>query len=143
MTSLSFFVDGDPKAQPRGRACRRGNHAGIYDSGTADAWKASVRAAAKKGWDGVMFTGPLRVDVAVYFKRPKSHFFTGKRSDVLRPDAPNFHTSKPDRDNLDKAILDALTNAGIWKDDAQVCAGIITKSYVQFIAGANVTITTL
>jgi len=81
--------------------------------------------------------------VAVYFKRPKSHFYTGKRSDVLRPDAPNFHTSKPDRDNLDKAILDALTNAGIWKDDAQVCAGIITKSYVQFIAGANVTITTL
>jgi len=143
MPSHSFFVHGDPKAQPRGRACRRGNHAGIYDPGTADAWKASVRAAAKKGWDGVVFTGPLRVDIDIYFKRPKSHFFTGKRSDVLRPDAPNFHTSKPDRDNLDKAILDALTNAEIWKDDAQVCAGIITKSYVQFIAGANVTITTL
>jgi Holliday junction resolvase RusA-like endonuclease len=90
-----------------------------------------------------MFTGPLRVDVAVYFMRPKSHFFTGKRSDVLRPDAPNFHTSKPDRDNLDKAILDAITNAGIWKDDAQVCAGTLTKAYVQFIAGADITITTL
>jgi Holliday junction resolvase RusA-like endonuclease len=143
MTSLSFFVDGAPKAQPRGRACRRGDHAGIYDPGTADGWKASVCAAAKQGWDGVTFTGPLRVDVAVYFKRPKSHFYTGKRSDVLRPDAPNYHTSKPDRDNLDKAILDAITGTGVWKDDAQVCAGTITKTYVQFIAGANITITAL
>jgi Holliday junction resolvase RusA-like endonuclease len=143
MTSLSFFVDGDPKSQPRGRACRRGNHAGIYDPGTADGWKASVRAAAKNGWDGVVFTGPLRVDVAVYFKRPKSHYFTGKRSDVLRLDAPSYHTTKPDRDNLDKAILDAITNAGIWYDDSQVCAGTITKSYVQFIAGADITITAL
>jgi Holliday junction resolvase RusA-like endonuclease len=143
MNSLTFFVDGNPKAQPRGRACRRGNHAGIYDPGTADAWKASVRLAAMKGWDGVTFTGPLRVDVAVYFKRPKSHFFTGKRSEVIRPNAPMFHTSKPDRDNLDKAILDALTNAGIWKDDAQVCSGTLSKSYIQFIEGANVTITAL
>lgn len=143
MKSLTFFAPGTPKGQPRGRACIRGNHAGIYDPGTADGWKASVRAAAKRGWDGVIFTGPLRVDVAVYFKRPKSHFYTGKRSDVLRPDAPNYHTSKPDRDNLDKAILDALTHAGVWKDDAQVCGGTFTKSYVQFISGANVTITAL
>jgi Holliday junction resolvase RusA-like endonuclease len=36
---------------------------------------------------------------------------------------------KPDRDNLDKAVLDALTRCKFWLDDCQVCAGNISKQY--------------
>ena len=39
------------------------------------------------------------------------------------------HTSKPDRDNLDKACLDALTQLQLWSDDDQVCAGEVSKWY--------------
>ena len=49
--------------------------------------------------------GPLRVDMDVY---PRSR----RRYDV---------------DNLAKATLDALTNAGIWADDSQVVSLCITK----------------
>ena len=140
MKTLSFFTPGVPKGQPRGRAVRRGAHAGIYDPGTADNWKASVRAAAKEKWDGVPFEGPVRVVVRAFFPRPKAHYRTGKHAGMLRTDAPTHHTAKPDRDNLDKAILDALTNAGVWRDDAQVCAGGITKVFSESVPGASVEI---
>ena len=134
--TLTFFANGTPKGQPRGRAVRRGAHAGIYNPGTADNWKSSVRAALKDqlktmGTPKLVLTGPLRVTVAAFFPRPKSHYYTGKRCHEIRPDAPEYHTAKPDRDNLDKAILDALTNAGIWPDDSIVCAGGITKRYAD------------
>ena len=49
----------------------------------------------------------------------------------LKPNAPKWHTDKPDRDNADKAVLDALTNLGLWGDDKQVCDGRIRKFYVR------------
>ena len=143
MKTITFFAPGIPKGQPRGRAVRRGKHTGIYDPGTADNWKSSVRHAALAAWDKVMFTGPVRVSWIAYFPRPKSHFYTGKRADQLRPEAKAYHTSKPDRDNLDKAILDALTNAGIWKDDAQVCCGEVCKYYPSQNTGCRIEITEL
>jgi len=125
-TPISFFVTGQPKGQPRARATRRGNHAGVYDPGTADAWKACVRhdwkALGQPTWEG-----PLKVSLAFYFQRPASHFGSGKKASVLKPTAPVWHSKKPDRDNLDKAVMDALTNAGAWADDCQACAGSIRK----------------
>jgi Holliday junction resolvase RusA-like endonuclease len=32
-----------------------------------------------------------------------------------------YHTKRPDIDNLEKALLDGLGDAGIFGDDAQVC----------------------
>jgi len=47
----------------------------------------------------------------------------------LEQNAPTFHTSKPDRDNVDKAILDALVSCGVLSDDKIVCGGQIWKRY--------------
>jgi Holliday junction resolvase RusA-like endonuclease len=43
-----------------------------------------------------------------------------------------WHDKKPDRDNLDKAIMDSLKGLA-WVDDAQVCEGEIRK----FIAAGD------
>lgn len=37
--------------------------------------------------------------------------------------------SKPDLDNLAKAVLDVLTQLGVWRDDAQVVSGSWEKLY--------------
>lgn len=37
-----------------------------------------------------------------------------------------LHTVKPDRDNLAKAVQDAL-NGIVYRDDAQICDGVIRK----------------
>lgn len=142
MKTIHFFAPGIPKGQPRARAVRRGKHAGMYDPGTADNWKSSVRAAVKEVWDGVVIEGPVSVDITAVFPRPKSHFFTGRRANVMRKDAPTYHTAKPDKDNIDKAIYDALTNAGIWKDDSMVCVGGTSKIYGDR-PGASIIIQTL
>lgn len=133
---LQFFAHGLPKGQPRARACRRGNHAAVYDPGTADAWKWAVRAAAKDKWDGVPFVGPIRLEVTFYMPRPKAHF---RANGDLKPNAPEWHIGKPDRDNLEKALMDALTTLGVWADDCQVCTGTVRKQYATK-GGAWVTV---
>ena len=138
MRSLSFFALGTPVGQPRPRACIRGRHAGVYDPGTADAWKASVASAAKAAWDGRVFDGPLRLTLTIYMPRPKSHF---RANGAIKPSAPLWPTGKPDRDNLEKAILDALTTAGVWKDDSLVCTGATRKIYaMERVGGASIEI---
>lgn len=126
MKTLEFTAYGTPKAQPRVRACRRGNHASVYDPGTADAWKDSVRTAAIDKWDGVVFTGPVHAAINFWIPRPKFHY---RANGDLKPIAPIAPTGKPDLDNYAKAVLDALTALGVWHDDSQVVGMFIRKRY--------------
>jgi Holliday junction resolvase RusA-like endonuclease len=123
--AISFFAQGIPKGQPRVRACRRGNHSGTYDPGTADEWKYIVRLEARSAWNGEKFEGAVRVKLNFLFPRPKCHFNRNGLKDL----APTRHTSRPDSDNLAKAVLDALTNLGLWRDDSQVSTLIVVKNY--------------
>jgi crossover junction endodeoxyribonuclease RusA len=145
MTEISFFVHGIPKAQPRPRAFARklGNGkfiARTYEAGTAEAWKSAVANAVRRRRPRFPLDGPLRVDITFHFPRPKSHL--RGNAQVLREDAPTWHSGRPDRDNLDKAVLDALTQIGMWQDDSQVCCGEIKKLYAvnNAQAGAQITI---
>lgn len=126
MTAIRFFVTGTPKAQPRIKAGRRGAFTRVYTPDTADDWKGLVAIAAKKLLPETPLESPLRVDLRFYFPRPKAHL---RANGALKPNAPHWHTAKPDRDNLDKCILDCLKTIGMYKDDAQVCSGYITKVY--------------
>jgi Holliday junction resolvase RusA-like endonuclease len=124
---IEFWVAGVPKGQPRPKAFSRGGMARVYDPGTAEGWKGQIAQAAKPYLPATPLEMPLKVDITFYFPRPKGHY-KGKKL-VLRDDAPTFHTGKPDRDNLDKACLDALTVLRMWRDDSQVCDGRIRKFY--------------
>lgn len=116
------FVHGEPKAQPRPRAFSRGGRAGIYDPGTAEGWKGAI-AGALRSHAGKLNPDALRVDLVFFFPRPKSHFGTGRNARKIKPIAPEWHLKKPDVDNLEKAVFDALSEKsgiGLWKDDTQV-----------------------
>ena len=132
---IKIRVHGEPKGQPRPRAFARRMGDGkfvarVFESGTAEGWKSLIAAEAAKHRPAEPISGPVFVDAYFVFPRPKSHYRAGKHAHELRADAPAWHTSKPDRDNLDKALLDALTQlGGFWRDDCQVCAGVLQKSY--------------
>lgn len=122
---IEFYATGIPKGQPRPRAFSRGGHARVFSPGTAESWKSDIASAAREKLPAEPLKGPISLDVTFYFPRPKSHY-TKKG---LRPDAPKWHTGKPDRDNLEKAVLDCLTTLRMWDDDAQVCTGCVRKVY--------------
>lgn len=133
---LNIFVSGEPKPQPRTRACFRGKHAGTYDPGTADGWKWLVGKSAKEECQGGVVSGPVELFVHVYFRRPQSHFGAGRNADRLKPSAPRYPTSKQlgDADNLAKAVMDAITDSGVvWIDDAQVTDLHVTKRYADLL----------
>lgn len=126
---LEFTVLGVPVGQPRVRACIRGRHAGVYDPGTADAWKAAIRAKISEVSKWHFGDAAVSVVLTFYMPRPKSHF---NAKGVLKPSAPWRHVSKPDLDNLVKAALDAITASGqVWNDDAQVCILMAFRDYAD------------
>ncbi len=129
MKTLAFFVSGLPKGQPRVKAFKRGNHAGVYDPGTADEWKGCVRAEFKGRSAELVkpvYMGPVAVAMRFVMPRAKSHF---RASGQLKPTAPRYVTSKPDADNLAKAVLDALTDVSAWTDDSLVVSLSVVKTY--------------
>jgi len=140
--TLQFFVPGIPKAQPRPRAFfnRRVGQARVYDAGTAEGWKGAVAAAASACRPSRPLDGPLRLDIVFAMPRPRAHYRTGRFVNELRPDAPQHHAQKPDRDNLEKAVMDALTQIGFWRDDGQVCTGFVSKVWSDR-PGATITVT--
>jgi Holliday junction resolvase RusA-like endonuclease len=132
---ITFFVQGVPKAQPRVKFSSRGKFGRAYTPDTADDWKALVMIEAKKHFREPL-EGPLLIDIHFFFSRPKSHF---NSKGEVKESSPFWHTNKPDRDNLDKCVLDALTSIGAWNDDCQVCAGYISKQYSP-ISGAKISV---
>lgn len=139
--SISFFVPGIPKAQPRVKFASRGKFGHAYTPDSADGWKQRIAIAAKPYIDKPL-EGPIEVSVDFYFPRPLAHY-TSKGE--LRPMSPLWHITKPDRDNLEKCLLDTLTRIGAWRDDCQVCDGPIRKRYAatHADAGASITISCL
>lgn len=121
--TITFRVDGVPKGQPRPRAVRRGNHAGVYDPGTADGWKHSVKHAAMPHRPERPLSSALAVRIVALFPRPMR--LMKKKS----PEGRIWHTGATDADNCAKAILDALTDIGVWVDDRQVCDLRVEKWY--------------
>lgn len=146
MNPIRFFVAGLPKPQPRPRAFARkfGDkwQARVYDASTAEGWKSLVANAARQYVPFPPLQGPIRCDITFWMPRPKSHF---RSNGELKPNAPHWHISRGDRDNLDKAVLDALTQLGMWDDDSQVCCGEVSKRYGSAIGrpGAQITIEAL
>lgn len=64
-------------------------------------------------------TGPVRLVVKWLFPAEGRH-----------PDG-SYKTSKPDTDNLEKALKDEMTRLGFWHDDAQVASEITEKFWAD------------
>lgn len=147
---FDLFIAGDPKGQPRARAFARkmGSKfvARMYDSDTADGWKAQVRCAVlaeANAQASRAIEGPFEVVLVFNFERPKSHFLT---SGALGKGRVREHLQKPDADNLAKLVLDVITKLQrCWIDDDQVVLLVVEKRWapVDYRAGCQLGVRTL
>ncbi len=110
-------------------------HGAVYEvSKRVKPWREAVKSAAldminvTPGW--VMMDGPLVLMVTFYSNRPKSHYRTGRNAHLLKDSAPDYPTGAPDLSKLIRSTEDALTDAGVWRDDSRVVRVIASKTYV-------------
>jgi Holliday junction resolvase RusA-like endonuclease len=114
-------VTGAPVLGPGGRQVVRQVHG---NAAALKPWRDAITAAAREAHGGAPpLDGPCQVDAVFSLERPAGHFRTGKFSAQLRAGAPRrpVASGKADLDKLVRAVLDALTAARVWHDDAQ-CA---------------------
>jgi Holliday junction resolvase RusA-like endonuclease len=128
---LLFIVRGKP--EPGGSKTPGVTNEGrrfVRDSNPAvKEWRRRIVDKAAEAMEGKeLLTGPLRLEVAFYLKRPKGHLGTGRNSKAVKPSAPEWPITRPDTTKLLRALEDALKGV-VWADDSQVVRQEATKWY--------------
>lgn len=149
---LTFSADGIPAPQGSKNTTAQKNRAGAYtgkvsvyeSSVKLKPWRQRVAAAARAAHTGPTVECPVVLNIAFGLPRPKGHFGTGRNAGKLKPSAPAWPTKKPDVDKLERAILDALTIAKVYRDDSQVVIVNTAKVYADERApGVAVSVATM
>lgn len=137
---LHFAVAGVPRPQGSARAYVVAGRAVVTsDNRRLADWRTALAWEARAAWAGrAALTGPVRVSLEFRLPRPKGH---GGAGGSLRPGAPLRPTTRPDLDKLARAVLDALTEAGVVADDALVTDLAAAKAYADGPLGAGVAVT--
>ena len=128
MRKIEFFVPGAPVGKGRPRAARRGTGVVMFTPEKTAGYEALVAAAASNAMRaeaGPLFTGPLEAVLEMRIPIPASWSKAHKAAALAGTELP---TSKPDIDNVVKAILDAC-NGVVFRDDAQVVMLVATKAF--------------
>lgn len=125
MRRLRIQTDHAPRPMLRPRATVRGRHATVYtdpkSKGDIQRLIESIDTQLPDDWQPWEKGQPIHVHVSFLFEIPKS------RTEL---DDYDYHTQKPDADNLTKLVLDAITqHGGIWDDDAQVVTCNVIKRW--------------
>ncbi len=120
---IHFNIEGIRPA-PQGSKRHVGRGIMVEQSTNLKPWREAVRQQALKA-GAPMALGPVFLELAFRFARPKSHF---NAKNLLKSTAPKHVITKPDIDKIQRSTLDALTGV-LFKDDSQVCRVITIKSY--------------
>jgi Holliday junction resolvase RusA-like endonuclease len=123
---INLEIPGNPKALKRHRHTNKDGVHRNYDPSSDD--KRTFLDLAFEHKPDKPIDEPISVGLHFYFERPKSHYGTGKNKDILKPNAPKWHTSAPDIDNLQKFCFDSF-NGVFWKDDSIICQIVAQKIY--------------
>jgi Holliday junction resolvase RusA-like endonuclease len=118
MSVLRFTVPGPPRGKGRPRFQRLRVGVRTFTDDQTAAYENLVALAARRahGREKAL-AGPVAVHLVFRLQRPK------------RKTASDFPATRPDLDNLIKAVLDGLNQSGVWTDDAQVVRLVSSKGY--------------
>ena len=121
---LTFTVAGMPPA-PQGSKRHLGNGVMVESSKNVKPWRFLVQQAAIN-LNHPTITGPISISCVFLFPRPRSHY-TAKGT--LRPNAPTYHSVRPDGSKCLRSTEDALVDSGLVQDDARIALASFTKRY--------------
>ena len=127
MNRVAFTIDGPPVYKDRPRLSTFGDRATIHSTSRNvkdEARIAEIAGAAFGRRDP--WTGPVRLTVTAVFAIPQS--WPKKYQTALADGAMIYHDQKPDKDNIEKIVMDAC-NRVLWRDDSQVVIGAVLKRY--------------
>jgi len=122
--AIRFSVHGRPVGKGRARVSLRRGFAVAYTPAKTREFESRVRAAALQAASGPLI-GPLRVRLSVQFCPPES--WPRRRREAAISGAM-WHGSKPDLDNVVKAVLDGMSGVA-FLDDHQVVELVAQKRY--------------
>jgi len=124
-----------PQGKGRGRAVRVGAGVRVITPTKTRTYEATVADLARAAVGELLLQGPLGVRIWAVFPRSKEMAKIYKKTG--RPKHPSSwiwaHRQRVDTDNLAKAIMDALTKAGIWADDRQVARLEVHKVLAEMV----------
>jgi Holliday junction resolvase RusA-like endonuclease len=141
---MQFFVPGIPK--PGGsKKTFLNKYTGkinVTDAcNTNKEWRQSVIGAILENRPDKKFSGAVMLSITFFMPRPKSDYKSGDPEKGLKPNAPVYHTKRPDCTKLIRSTEDAITDSGcVWYDDSQVAIQTGIKQYADKGTGALITI---
>lgn len=125
---LSFVVPGQPQGKGRARAGKRGTRVVLYTPAKTVAYEGLIALAASQEMSrtgGPRFYGPVAIDLMIQCEVPASW---SKKLRKAAFDGNLYPVTKPDLDNVLKAVCDGL-NGVAFRDDAQIVNASIRKRY--------------
>lgn len=123
MIRYSFSIDIEPVAKGRPRFAMGGKFPRAYTPEKTKNYETQIGYICKTIIKNPIKDIPLFLSAKFYMPIPKS-LSKKKREELVG----KWHTSKPDTDNLLKAICDGM-NGIVWQDDSQVAK---IESYKQY-----------
>lgn len=124
MTELRFTILGPPvpKGRPKFRVFMMRGHPKVSTYTPTETVEAErlVRLAARKIKPREPLAGPLSIEFLFVIPRLVKH--------AKLVTLPTWCVGRPDKDNLEKLVQDAL-NDFVYRDDAQIVRTISTKIY--------------
>ncbi len=126
---IQVTIPGEPVGKGRPRVTRTGH---AFTPPKTRAWTTKAAKIFRAARVGEPITDAVRVIVVAVKARPQR---------LLRKKDPAeriWRTTKPDGDNVAKAVLDAATKADVWGDDAQVARLEVRSVYAAKGEGACV-----
>lgn len=123
---IQFTIPGNPVGKGRPRVSRRGGHARLYTPEKTASYESRVAVAGHIAMgDCAVIEGAVSVVLAITVPIPASW---SKKKQAQAMAGVLLPTTKPDIDNVEKAIFDGL-NGVVWKDDVQVVEVTKRKRY--------------
>jgi Holliday junction resolvase RusA-like endonuclease len=125
-TVIAFEIPGPPVGKGRPRAFRMGNNVRMHTPEKTASYESMVKLAAHRAMKGAaLLSFPVALSLVVLCPIPKSWSKRRQEAALAGTERP---TTKPDADNVAKAIADAC-NGVVWVDDAQVVELSVSKRY--------------